>query len=119
MTKTLGVFGLGYVGCVSAACFAKAGWQVTGVDVNSLKVDMINDGNSPVVEPGVAELVSEVVAGGRLRATTDVCEAGEAADVSLVWLGTPGRPNGAACHTSVARVFGGIRPARRPRPERH
>ena len=119
MTKTLGVFGLGYVGCVSAACFAKAGWQVTGVDVNSLKVDMINDGNSPVVEPGVAELVREVVADGSLRATTDVCEAVAATGVSLICVGTPSKPNGALDHTYVARVCEDIGRALRPRRDRH
>ena len=119
MTQTLGVFGLGYVGCVSAACFANAGWQVIGVDVNSLKVDMINDGNSPVVEPGVADLVRAEVAGGRLRATTDVCEAVEAASVSLICVGTPSKPNGALDHTYVARVCEDIGRALRPRRERH
>ena len=77
MTRTLGVFGLGYVGCVSAACFAKAGWRVIGVDVNEMKVDMINQGRSPVLEPGLADLVRDGVANGRLRATTAPEEAVE------------------------------------------
>jgi GDP-mannose 6-dehydrogenase len=119
MTNTLGVFGLGYVGCVSAACFAKAGWQVIGVDVNSMKVDMINQGSSPVVEPGVAELVAEVVKSGRLRATTDACEAVEAAGLSLICVGTPSSPNGALDLTYVARVCEDIGRALRRRQGRH
>src|ERR671938_687739 len=67
----LSVFGLGYVGCVSAACFAKEGHEVVGVDVNPVKVEIINRGRSPIVEPGVNELIGEMVAAGPLRATTD------------------------------------------------
>ena len=119
MTNTLGVFGLGYVGCVSAACFAKAGWEVIGVDVNNLKVDMINQGSSPVVEPGVAELVTEVVRSGRLRATTDPCEAVEAAALSLICVGTPSTPSGALDLTYVARVCEDIGRALRGHRGRH
>ncbi|HKQ08523.1 MAG TPA: UDP-glucose/GDP-mannose dehydrogenase family protein [Blastocatellia bacterium] len=90
----LSVFGLGYVGCVSAACFAKAGHEVVGVDVNQVKVDIINGGRSPIVEPGIEELIREAVGAGRLRATTDAAEAVAGADVSLVCIGTPSNPNG-------------------------
>ena len=119
MTQTLGVFGLGYVGCVSAACFAKAGWHVIGVDVNDAKVDMINRGTSPVVEAGVVDLVREVVADGRLRATTDPGKAVSAAAISLICVGTPSRPNGALDTTYVARVCEDIGRALRERHERH
>jgi UDP-glucose 6-dehydrogenase len=64
------VFGLGYVGCVTAACLAKAGHRVIGVDVNVEKVAMVNAGVAPVVEPGLGELLAEVVQGGQLVATT-------------------------------------------------
>jgi len=90
----LDIFGLGYVGCVSAACLAEAGHEVIGVDVNQLKVDMINQGHSPVVEPRLEELVSLATAKGRLRATINAAEAVEASDVSMVCVGTPGRSNG-------------------------
>ncbi|PYS76874.1 MAG: GDP-mannose dehydrogenase, partial [Acidobacteria bacterium] len=56
----LSVFGLGYVGCVSAACFAREGHEVLGVDVNQTKVDIINGGKSPIVEAGVGELIGEM-----------------------------------------------------------
>ncbi|MBO0722348.1 MAG: UDP-glucose/GDP-mannose dehydrogenase family protein [Blastocatellia bacterium] len=90
----LSIFGLGYVGCVSAACFAKAGHQVIGVDVNQLKVDLINGGRSPVVEPGVQELISEAVEKGWLRATIDPEAAVTESDISLVCVGTPSNHNG-------------------------
>src|SRR6185295_16475899 len=67
----LSVFGLGYVGCVSAACFADAGHDVIGVDINALKVDIINGGRSPIVEPGVQTLIARAVREKRLKATTD------------------------------------------------
>ena len=67
----ISIFGIGYVGCVSAACFAHAGHDVTGVDVNPTKVDIINSGKSPIVEPQMNELIHDVVKAGKLRATTD------------------------------------------------
>jgi len=70
MTTALSVFGLGYVGCVSSACFAKEGHHVIGVDVSRPKVDMINGGRATIVESGIGELVAEMVAAGRLTATT-------------------------------------------------
>jgi len=60
------------VGCVSAACFAKEGHDVVGVDVNPAKVAMINDGIATIVEQGIGEMVAEMRRAGRLRATTDV-----------------------------------------------
>jgi len=64
MSQSISVFGLGYVGCVSAACFAKEGHSVVGVDVSQSKVDMINGGVATIVEQGIAELVKEVHAAG-------------------------------------------------------
>ena len=69
------VFGLGYVGCVSAACLAEMGHEVIGVDVNRVKVGLVNAGKAPVVEERIGELVADVVRTGALRATTDVREA--------------------------------------------
>ena len=90
----LSVFGLGYVGCVSSACFSDSGHDVIGVDTNALKVQIINDGRSPVVEPGVEDLIGRAVKDKRLCATTDATEAVHNTDVSLVCVGTPGQVNG-------------------------
>jgi GDP-mannose 6-dehydrogenase len=90
----LSIFGLGYVGCVSAACFAKAGHRVIGVDVSPLKVEIINSGRSPVVEPGVQELIAEAVEKGSLKATMDPEVAVAESDISLVCVGTPSNHNG-------------------------
>ena len=75
MTTHVSVFGLGYVGCVSAACFAKEGFEVTGVDVSDAKIAMINRGQATILEAGIQELVAEMVRAGRLRATASVAEA--------------------------------------------
>ena len=77
----LSVFGLGYVGCVSAACFAKAGHDVIGVDVNEIKTNIINDGRSPIVETGIGELIEDAVTTGTLRAITS----NEPPSVSPAW----------------------------------
>ncbi|HEY0376151.1 MAG TPA: nucleotide sugar dehydrogenase [Pyrinomonadaceae bacterium] len=100
----LSVFGLGYVGCVSAACFAKEGHAVTGVDVNRTKVEIINGGRSPIVEAGINELIGEMVAAGRLRATTDSGAAVRDSEISLVCVGTPSQPNGSLDLAYVRRV---------------
>ena len=104
MGTSVSVFGLGYVGCVSAACFAGEGHRVIGVDVSEAKVDQINSGRSTIVEEGIAELVAQGVASGRLTATTDVSEAVQGTDISLVCVGTPSRPNGSIDLAYVMRV---------------
>ena len=104
MTSGVSVFGLGYVGCVSAACFANEGHKVLGVDLSQAKVDLINSGRSTVLEEGIAELVAKVVSEGTLRATTDVREAVFATDVSLICVGTPSRANGSIDLSYVLRV---------------
>jgi GDP-mannose 6-dehydrogenase len=119
MNDRISVFGLGYVGCVSAACFARAGHEVVGVDVNPAKVDMINNGQSPVVEPDVADIVAHVVASGRLRATTDAAEAIRGTDISFVCVGTPSRENGSLDLGYVVRVCEEIGAALRDKPDRH
>src|SRR5207244_4708275 len=88
------VFGLGYVGSVTAACLAKAGHEVIGVDIDEEKVAMINSGASPVVEPGLGALVTDVVAARRLRARIDTTEAVRNAAVGLICFGTRGRDSG-------------------------
>jgi GDP-mannose 6-dehydrogenase len=98
------VFGLGYVGCVTAACLAKAGHKVTGVDVNAEKVAMINAGTSPIVETGLDVLLADVVGSGRLRATTSSGEAVAASDLALICVGTPGHANGQLGVEALVRV---------------
>jgi len=98
------VFGLGYVGCVSAACLANGGVQVIGVDINEAKVDTINSGRSPIVEPGIEHLISAAVRQGTLSATTDPVKAVSESDISFVCVGTPGKPNGSLDLTYVKRA---------------
>ena len=98
------VFGLGYVGSVSAASFAADGHTVIGVDVNPDKVTSLNEGRSPIVENGLDELIRQTAADGRLRATTSTAEAIEATDLSLICVGTPSRRNGSLDLTFLERV---------------
>jgi GDP-mannose 6-dehydrogenase len=100
----LSIFGLGYVGCVSAACLAHTGHEVIGVDINPLKVESINSGRSPLVEPGVGDLIAEAVKGQLLRATTEVTEAVADSDISLVCVGTPSHRNGSLDLTYIKRA---------------
>jgi GDP-mannose 6-dehydrogenase len=95
---------MGYVGSVSAATFAEDGHTVIGVDVNPTKVDLLNAGQSPIVEPGLPELVAANVAAGRLRATTSAAEAIAASDLSLISVSTPSRRNGSLDLTHLTRV---------------
>jgi GDP-mannose 6-dehydrogenase len=98
------VFGLGYVGCVSAACLVRSGHSVVGVDVNPLKVEQINAGVSPVIEPGLDQLIAEGRRSGGLAATQDGRAAVESSDVSLVCVGTPSNQNGSLDHRQVEKV---------------
>ena len=98
------IFGLGYVGCVSAASLAADGHTVVGVDVNPDKVASLNEARSPIVENGLDELIRDGVAGGRLRATLRTREAVGASDLSLICVGTPSRRNGSLDLTYLERV---------------
>ena len=90
----ISVFGLGYVGVVSAACLARDGHNVIGVDPNETKVGLINSGRTPIIEAEVDELVGEAVDSGRLTANHDAAGAVMCTDISLVCVGTPSQPNG-------------------------
>jgi GDP-mannose 6-dehydrogenase len=98
------VFGLGYVGCVTGTCLAKAGHEVLGVDVSAEKVAMVNAGVSPIVEPGLGPLLAALVEEGRFRATTFCGEAVSSSDIALICVGTPGRANGQLEVEAVAGV---------------
>lgn len=100
----ISVMGLGYVGAVTAACLARRGHRLIGVDKQSLKVDIINLGRAPVVEPGLEEIISDSVKSGALRATSCVEEAVLESDLTFVCVGTPSRPNGGLDMTQVQQV---------------
>jgi GDP-mannose 6-dehydrogenase len=113
------VFGLGYVGCVSAASFAGDGHEVVGVDVNADKVAAINAGRSPIVEPGLDELLSRGASDGSLRATTDTADAIRDSEVSLLCVGTPSRKNGSLDLAYLERVSEQVGAALKDKPGYH
>jgi GDP-mannose 6-dehydrogenase len=113
------VFGLGYVGCVSAASFAADGHDIIGVDVQRIKVDSVNQGRSPIVEPGLDALMHEVYEAGYLRATTSTAEAVGLTDTSLICVGTPSRRNGSLDLTYLERVCDEIGGALRDKDTYH
>jgi GDP-mannose 6-dehydrogenase len=91
---TIAVFGLGYVGCVTAACFASLGFRVVGVDVDARKVRAIQDGRSPFYEPGLEPLIAEHLSTGLLTATLSTADALHDADHAFLCVGTPSAANG-------------------------
>ncbi len=104
----ISVFGLGYVGTVTAACVARLGHCVVGIDVNPNKVTMISEGRSPVIEAGLDALVRDAVERGKLSATADVATAVAHADVILVCVGTPSSSEGQLNLEYVQRVYSDI-----------
>jgi GDP-mannose 6-dehydrogenase len=100
----ISIFGLGYVGSVSAACLASKGNKVIGVDPNQLKVDLLNAGKASIIEPELKELTASGVNSGNLRATTSVAEAIEASDLSFICVGTPSQKNNSLDLQYVERV---------------
>ena len=90
----ISVFGLGYVGCVSAACLAQDGHKVVGVDIDARKVSAIASGRAPFFEPGLEELLGQASDNGSLTATTSEVEAISATDVALICVGTPSERTG-------------------------
>jgi GDP-mannose 6-dehydrogenase len=100
----ISVFGIGYVGTVSAACLARDGHEVVAVDVNDDKVDILNRGLSPIVEPRLSESILAGVRAGQLKATTDPLAAVSSTDISLICVGTPSQENGSLETAFVSRV---------------
>jgi GDP-mannose 6-dehydrogenase len=113
------VFGLGYVGSVSAASFAADGHTVVGVDVNPDKVNSLNEGRSPIVEKGLDDIIRDNAANGRLRATTSTHDAVASTDLSLICVGTPSRRNGSLDLTYLERVAEQIGEALRDKESYH
>jgi GDP-mannose 6-dehydrogenase len=101
---SISVFGLGYVGSVSAACFAHVGHRVIGVDVSPAKVEALGAGRSPIVEARMSELLAEAHQAGQLRATTDAAVAVRESDISFVCVGTPSLRSGKLDLGFVERV---------------
>jgi GDP-mannose 6-dehydrogenase len=118
-TMKVSVFGLGYVGSVSAASFAADGHTVVGVDVNADKVASLNEGRSPIVEKGLDELIQASTANGALRATTSTDEAIHATDLSLLCVGTPSRKNGSLDLSYLERVCEQIGAALKTKDDYH
>lgn len=104
MGRSISVFGMGYVGSVSAACFAHVGHKVIGVDVSPLKVEMMASGRTPIVEARMSELVEEGHRAGLLRATTSAEEAVCNSEISFVCVGTPSMRSGKLDLIYVERV---------------
>ncbi len=102
------VFGLGYVGTVLCGCLTEAGHGVVGVDIQQVKVDAINRGESPIVEPRLEPLVKRAVDSGRLRGTRDASDALRATELSLICVGTPSDQRGDVDLRALERVCADI-----------
>ncbi len=115
----ISIFGLGYVGVVTAGCLARDGHTIIGVDTNASKVDLVNAGRSPIMEKDTPELVEQAVRKGTLRATLDAEEAVATTDISMVCVGTPSQANGNLDLKYVCRVAEQIGRALRSKSDFH
>ena len=106
--QKVAVFGMGYVGCVTAACLSRDGHRVIGVEVDPAKIAEINAGVPPITEPGLAPILEEQVRNGSLRAMDDVREAVACSEIALVSVGTPSDDNGAVTSLAVEAVVKSI-----------
>ena len=114
------IFGMGYVGTVSAGCFANDGHEVIGVDPVQTKVDLINKGhNAPIIEADIGEIIASTVKSGRLRATDNQAQAIRETELSFVCVGTPSQFNGNLDLTYINRVCEQIGQAIKSKAERH
>ena len=119
MGLSVSIFGLGYVGSVSAACFASMGHKVIGVDLSRPKVEMLDSGRTPIIEARMSELVGEASQAGRLRATTDAADAVLNSEVSFVCVGTPSMKNGKLDLSHIENVAREIGAAIRQKKSSH
>lgn len=115
----ISIFGMGYVGAVSAGCLATDGQEVIGVDPNPTKVELINRGLTPIIEKDIGEMIQTAVGKGTLRATTSVAEAVTGSDISLICVGTPSQLNGNLDLSYVRRVCEEIGQALRDKDSFH
>ncbi|WP_443191684.1 GDP-mannose 6-dehydrogenase [Pseudomonas indica] len=115
----ISIFGLGYVGAVCAGCLSARGHEVVGVDISTHKIDLINNGKSPIVEPGLEELLGKGIKAGNLRGTTDVADAIRNTDLSMLCVGTPSKKNGDLELNYMESVCREIGMALRDKSQRH
>ena len=115
----ISIFGLGYVGAVSLACLARDGHTVIGVDVDRAKLDLIAAGRTPVVEEGMVELMAAAAASGRVDVTTNVREAVNRSEVSLVCVGTPSASNGSQDQSAILGLAADLGAALREKSRPH
>jgi GDP-mannose 6-dehydrogenase len=115
----ISIFGLGYVGAVTAGCLSSNGHSIIGVDVHPQKVETLDAGESPIIEPGLNELLKSAKRGGQLRATINAAEAVLATDVSLICVGTPSALSGSLDLRFVRQVTGQIAEALRTSKKAH
>lgn len=115
----ISIFGLGYVGTVSAGCLANNGHEVVGVDPVPMKVDLINRGQTPIIEAEIGEIIASAVSAGRLRASTDSVAAIQETELSFVCVGTPSQSNGNLDLAYIRRVCEEIGHALHTKAERH
>jgi GDP-mannose 6-dehydrogenase len=117
--KRISIFGLGYVGAVSLACLARDGHQVIGVDIDPVKLDLIRNRKSPILEEGIQELMRDVVESGRVKVTDDAAQALRETELSFVCVGTPSASNGSQDLTAILRLAEQLGVALRDKPEFH
>ena len=115
----ISIFGLGYVGAVSLACLARDGHDLIGVDIDPGKLELIGNGQTPVVEEGMVDLMASVVSSGRVKVTTEVRQAITDSDISLICVGTPSAANGSQDQGAVLRLAGEIGRAIGAKPVPH
>lgn len=115
----ISIFGMGYVGAVSAGCLANEGHQIIGVDPVQTKVDLINQGQTPIIEKDIGGIIERVVQNGVLRATTDAAQAVHDTEISFVCVGTPSQLNGNLDLKYIRRVCEKIGAALRKKADRH
>lgn len=115
----ISIFGLGYVGIVTAACLSKNGNRVIGVDVNKGKVDLLNEGVSPIVEKDLSELLEEGKGKKLISATTDAYNAIKASELSIICVGTPSRANGSLNTTYIESVCNEIGKSLKDKADKH
>ena len=115
----LSIFGLGYVGSVSLGCLARDGHEVIGVDIDAVKLDLIRQGKSPVIEQGMPELIAGSVASGRVSVTDDVAQGITQSEISFICVGTPSQNNGNQDQSAIVRLTEQLGDALKNKSEPH